>query len=146
MRPTYESESDRYWQELARKKIEGRLFILYGDSTITNTSSLTKHDFEVSVGDNTAIIEYKRRTHRFGRYPDVTMSNSKWEYMRKHPSDAYFAFDYEDGMYMANAKAIPPLLPAMGGRTRNVRDKYDIHMCVQIPLMYLYRLNHWRPF
>jgi hypothetical protein len=146
MRTKYETDNDRQWQELARQKIAGRLFLLYGDSNIKTTASLKKHDFDIDVGDYTAIVEYKRRTHRYGRYPDVTMSESKWKYMRSHPKDAYFAFDYEDGLYMANAKAIPELLAAMGGRTRNVRDAYDIHMCVQIPLVHLVKLNWWKPF
>lgn len=146
MRQTYETDNDRHWQELARQKIESHLFMLYGDCTVTTTDRLIKHDFDISVGENSAIVEYKRRTHRYGYYPDITMSNSKWEYLRNQSKDAYFAFDFEDGLYIADAKKIPPLLAKMGGRTRNIRDKYDIHMCVQIPIMYVHKLRFWKPF
>lgn len=145
MRPTYESQSDRNWQNYAKQKIESKLFMLFGDCTVIEEGPFSKHDFTIIVQDKEAIGEYKRRTHKFGTYPDVTLSQSKWNHLRKYPGSAFIIFEFTDGVYLGDVSKMPELTAHMGGRTRRTRDPFDIHMCVQIPIEYLVPLRLWVP-
>ena len=145
MRPTYETQSDRNWQTQAKQKIESKLFMLYGDSTVIEEGPFSKHDFTIIANGCEAIGEYKRRTHKFGTYPDVTLSESKWNYLRKYRGSAFIVFEFTDGVYLGNVSIMPSLTAKLGGRTLKTRDPFDIHMCVQIPIEYLVPLRLWVP-
>lgn len=133
------------WQLRAADKVSSRLFLYFGDNTVTDEAKYSKHDFVLKIGKWTAIAEYKRRTHKFGTYPDATLSETKWTYLRSFNGPAFIIFEFTDGIYVADINHIPNLLAYLGGRTRNTRDQWDVHMCVQIPLEFLVPLNKWIP-
>ena len=145
MRATYESENDRMWQLRAADKVSARLFLYFGDNTVTDEAKYSKHDFTLKVGKWTAIAEYKRRTHKFGTYPDATLSEPKWTHLRSFDGPAFIIFEFTDGIYVGDVNHMPNLLAHLGGRTKNTRDQWDVHMCVQVPLEFLVPLNKWVP-
>lgn len=145
MRITYESENDRMWQLGAADKVSARLFLCFGDNTVTNEAKYSKHDFTLKVRKWTAIAEYKRRTHKFGTYPDVTLSEPKWTYLRSFNGPAFIIFEFTDDIYVGEVRHMPPLIANLSGRTKNTRDQWDVHMCVQVPLEFLVPLNKWIP-
>jgi hypothetical protein len=119
--------------------------MLFGDSMVIEEGPFSKHDFTIIADGCEAIGEYKRRTHKFGTYPDVTLSESKWNHLRKYKGSAFIVFEFTDGVYLGDVTNMPSLTAKMGGRTLRTRDPFDIHMCVQIPIEYLVPLRLWVP-
>jgi hypothetical protein len=96
-----------------------------------------------------AVVEVKRRRHKFGDYPDLMISTIKWNAGIAYHNLGFKFFiliEYNDGLYWYCYQPIHSDVSKAfhvaikeGGRTIQKRDKWDEEECAHIPIAY------WKP-
>ncbi len=87
-------------------------------------------------GNLYGFIEYKKRKHKRGQFPDVRMSGMKYlrlkQYKETFKVKCSICVEFEDAITLAPIEAIDPKLVSFG-RTSNFRDSYEVEPCIVIP-------------
>jgi hypothetical protein len=89
-----------------------------------------------------AVVEVKRRRHKFGDYPDLMISTIKWNAGKDFYNLGFKFFiliEYDDGLYWYLYDPSHEVKIKEGGRTIQKRDKWDEEECAHIPNAY------WKP-
>lgn len=144
MRKLFETPANRQAQAYAALKLQGRLFCIFGECDVAVTSKTCKHDINWSTPELSGICEYKQRTHKFGTYPDVMITKSKWDYLRSYDGYAILLTEFTDGDYITEVQQMPDLESRLAG-PRIKRNEFDQAQSVFIPLVYFIRLDLWKP-
>jgi hypothetical protein len=85
-------------------------------------------------------IEFKRRSHTYGTYPDVVLSALKWWHatsLAERTGGTFaFAVAFDDGTRVAHWDPEMPWTPTFshGGRTLNTRDSADMEPVAHIEI------------
>mgnify|MGYP003625443258 CR=1 FL=1 len=96
-------------------------------------------------GNILSFVEFKKRNMKFGQYPTIMLSSSKWlrlksvELLRQR---ALFVVQCIDGVWAVDLTR-PDLKFDLvyGGRTKQTRDNADVEPCLMIPISQ-FRLLH----
>lgn len=97
-------------------------------------------DFFCMHNDCPVWIEFKRRSHPFGRYPDVMLSALKWwkavSLARETMGTFIFAVGFDDLVGITSWNSDNQWVPEIryGGRTKNTRDQADVEPVVHISI------------
>ena len=97
-------------------------------------------DFFAMVNNRPVWIEFKRRSHSYGKYPDVILSALKWwkatSLAARTGGIFSFAVAFDDETRVAHWNPENPWTPRLsyGGRTRNTRDNADIEPVAHIDI------------
>lgn len=142
MRPVYESRGDL---DNEQQFVEW-MFTRHGAGAIKLPVSYGVDFLIQSTHDHDVWLEFKRRHHTRGTYPDVILSALKWEKgtsLARATNMAFvFAVQFDDVLAAAHFDPVSPWYPDVdyGGRTRNTRDSADIEPVVRIPIEQFYAL------
>lgn len=89
-----------------------------------------------------AVVEIKRRRHKFGEFPDLMISAIKWNIGIAYHELGFKFFiliKYDDGYYWYCYDPQHTITIKEGGRTIQKRDEWDEEECAHIPNAY------WKP-
>lgn len=87
-------------------------------------------------GELYGFIEFKKRNHKKGQYPDVRMSGMKYlrlkQYAETFGVKSSIVVEFTDCVGIVGINDVEPDLVAFG-RTSNFRDEFEVEPCISIP-------------
>ena len=135
MRPRYESATDLSHEESFVNMLHERAGITAYKLPVSYAV-----DFFAIANKRPIWIEFKRRKHTYGTYPDVVLSALKWWHATsladRTGGSFAFAVAFDDQTRVAHWNPDSPWTPEFthGGRTRNTRDFADIEPVAHIDI------------
>lgn len=139
MRQQFETPEDLQNEMIARMQIEKQLGV-----QLKKCPKNYKVDWFAFRGPEfIGPVEYKRRKHKFGSFPDVVLSYDKGAALKQIVRDNECKFmlvnEFDDGIYCCTS--FDGWKVEFGGRTKNTRDADDLHPVYKIPLKGFNKLN-----
>jgi hypothetical protein len=137
MRPRYETSEDRSHEESFANMLHERAGITAWKLPVSYAVDF----FALSTEDRPIWIEFKRRHHQFGKYPDVILSALKWwnatSLTSRTGGTLVFAVEFDDQTRVCHWDPDNPWKPRIshGGRTRDTRDTADVEPVAHIDLV-----------